>query len=216
MIFTYTKHIKLISIGENFMEEKEKWIRKSFFLGIVFFLAIFFVKPIDVTRQFSILSGMIYYVIDPTIIWEDPQQESGYRSSNAYLNENQGELAGQIKNPLNYDLIFFLSIPIGAMVAHLIPLGITDENDKRNKRQVMYEEEFIEITKVRWKKLRKFLKPFLAGVLFIYGFRLADGCIEGHIISGLMQGSISVYLFAGIVLAIAIPVAIVSGHERHI
>lgn len=197
------------------MEEKERWIGKAFFLGIVFFLAIFIIKPIGVSKQFSMISGILYHLAEPSIIREDPQRGSGYRSSNLYFDQNEGELAGKIKNPWNYDLFLLFSIPLGAIIAHLFLAKQEKLYARKNKRQITYEEEFIEITQVRCKRLRKFLRAFLAGILLLYGSELADAGINGQMLSGLMQGSISAYLFTAIVFAVAIPVAIVSGYDKN-
>ena len=37
---------------------------------------------------------------------------------------------------------------------------------------------------------------------------MADGCTSGHMMSGMMQGSVSGYIFAGAVFIVAIPVAL--------
>ena len=37
---------------------------------------------------------------------------------------------------------------------------------------------------------------------------MADGCTSGHMMSGMMQGSVSGYIFAGAVFAVAIPTAL--------
>ena len=55
------------------------------------------------------------------------------------------------------------------------------------------------------------LPSFLAGFLLLYGARMADGCTSGHMMSGMMQGAVSGYIFAGAVFAVAIPTAILVG-----
>ena len=45
----------------------------------------------------------------------------------------------------------------------------------------------------------------------LYGARMADGCTSGHMMSGMMQGSISGYIFAACVFAVAIPSALLVG-----
>lgn len=74
-----------------------------------FFLAIWLVKPIGISTQFSVLSAMAYEKID-----------SEFVQNNAYMQKENGKLAQKLKNPLNYDLIFFLSVPLGAFLAFLI------------------------------------------------------------------------------------------------
>jgi hypothetical protein len=42
----------------------------------------------------------------------------------------------------------------------------------------------------------RFLHAFVGGALIVFGARLAGGCTSGHIISGIMQLSLSGFLFA--------------------
>ena len=43
---------------------------------------------------------------------------------------------------------------------------------------------------------QRYRDAFLGGVLIVFGARLAGGCTSGHIISGMMQLSVSGFLFA--------------------
>src|SRR5690606_14453286 len=97
-------------------------------LGIVFFLAAFIVKPIGVSTQFSVASGIVHSTIDQSVIQQDETRDSGYRSTNAYYDKSEGKLAKSIKNPINYDFIFVLAIPLGALAGFLF--------DKRRKQNV--------------------------------------------------------------------------------
>jgi uncharacterized membrane protein YedE/YeeE len=49
---------------------------------------------------------------------------------------------------------------------------------------------------------------FFAGILVLFGARLAGGCTSGHIMSGMMQTSLSGYLFALGAFAAAVPAAV--------
>ena len=55
----------------------------------------------------------------------------------------------------------------------------------------------------------KYALSFIGGFLLLFGARMADGCTSGHMMSGMMQGSISGYVFAISVFATAIPTAII-------
>ena len=48
----------------------------------------------------------------------------------------------------------------------------------------------------------------MGGFIFLFGARLADGCTSGHMMSGIMQGSVSGFVFAIAVFVVAIPVAL--------
>ena len=60
---------------------------------------------------------------------------------------------------------------------------------------------------------RRYGPSFLGGFLILFGARMADGCNSGHMMSGMMQGSVSGYIFAAAVFAVAIPTAMIIGNR---
>ena len=178
---------------------REIWIKKGCALGIVFFLAILLVKPIGVSTQFSVLSGIFHSALDETVITEDSQRESGYRSSNAYYDKSEGKLAKSIQNPWNYDFVFVLAIPLGAYLAY------ASNNTKRRSQMSDVGQMKSDVPTVG---IRQCLPSFLGGFILLYGARMADGCTSGHMMSGMTQGSVSGYIFAACVFAVAIPIAL--------
>lgn len=193
--------------------KSKNWIGKALILGTVFFLAAFIVKPVGVSTQFSVLSGIIHSTIDSDVITKDDTRESGYISSNAYYDKSEGKLAKDIKNPLNYDFIFVLAIPVGAYIAYML-------TKKRDKKQLEDAADTIDMTGVKISEMPKqsffklYIPSFVGGFLLLYGARMADGCTSGHMMSGMMQGSVSGYLFAASVFAVAIPTAIFMGMKH--
>lgn len=188
--------------------KNKNWILSAIVLGIIFFIAIWVKKPIGVSTQFSVMSGIIHSSIDPNVITEDKDRSTGYKSTNEYYDKSDGKLASSIKNPINYDFIFVLSIPIGSYLAYLF-------NKKKN---IMNNYEIIETPKLPddserglWKL---YFPPFIGGFLILYGARMADGCTSGHMMSGIMQGSLSGYIFGFSVFVIAIPTAIIIHKNR--
>ena len=176
----------------------KKWLKGAIILGLSFFISVLLIKPIGVSTQFSVLSGIIHSTIDKSVIQEDSERESGYKSSNAYYDKSDGKLAEAIKNPINYDFIFVLAIPLGSFIGYLT----------RNKKEdVIYSEYVCKINENK-NFIQKYLPSFVGGFLLLYGARLADGCTSGHMMSGMMQSSVSGYIFACAVFAVAIPTAI--------
>lgn len=57
------------------------------------------------------------------------------------------------------------------------------------------------------RPMLRYVTVFLAGVLVLFGARLAGGCTSGHMMSGMMQTSLSGYLFALGAFVAAIPIA---------
>lgn len=177
------------------------WLKNALLLGLVFFLAIFIMKPVGVSTQFSVLSGMVHSTIEPNVITADPIRESGYKSSNAYYDKSEGKLAGHIKNPWNYDFVFVLAMPLGAYMAYLL-------NRKKQPSHMANVGEKQNIPGSKQSFIRYYLPSFIGGFLILFGARMADGCTSGHMMSGMMQGSVSGYIFAGAVFAVAIPTAL--------
>ena len=183
---------------------KNNWIKGAVVLGFSFFIAILLVKPIGVSTQFSVLSGIVHSTVDSDVIVEDSSRETGYRSSNAYYDKSEGKLAKAIKNPLNYDFIFVLSIPVGGYLGYLL--------FSRKKKAEEEDDDDVESCSLDDNKkgfIRKYALSFIGGFLLLFGARMADGCTSGHMMSGMMQGSISGYVFAVSVFATAIPTAII-------
>ena len=58
--------------------------------------------------------------IDKNIITVDNSRESGYKSTNAYNDKKDGEIAKKFKEPINYGNIFVLSIPVGSFIGYLL------------------------------------------------------------------------------------------------
>ena len=174
------------------------WIKKGLALGAVFFLAVLLVKPIGVSTQFSVLSGIFHSALDEGVITENPERKTGYESTNAYYDKSDGKLARSIQNPWNYDFVFVLAIPLGAYGAYALGgRGRSCMSDVGGAPPPQ-----------RTGFIRRYLPSFLGGFIILYGARMADGCTSGHMMSGMMQGSVSGYLFAAAAFAVAIPLAI--------
>jgi uncharacterized protein len=190
--------------------KKTNWLKGAVLLGLVFFLAVFLIKPIGVSTQFSVASGIIHSIIDRDVIQNSDKNSSGYSSTNAYYNKSGGSLAKSIKNPLNYDFIFVLAIPFGALAGYLLDKRRRFSNvSKSEKLQSEGPESETSCLFTRNNFLRSYMPAFLGGFLLLFGARMADGCTSGHMMSGMMQGSVSGYIFAGSVFASAIPAAMI-------
>lgn len=190
--------------------KNNKWIKGAMILGFSFFISILLVKPIGVSTQYSVLSGIIYNAFDKDLITEDSTRESGYKSTNAYLDKNDGALAEEIMNPINYEFVFVLAIPLGSYIAY-----------KTSKKQDVTDDVVTENTPLEGtctledkSFLKKYGPFFISGFLLLYGARFAGGCTSGHMMSGMMQSSASGYVFAAVVFTIAIPTAILTKKFR--
>ena len=181
--------------------KRNNWLKGAVILGLSFFFAIFLVKPIGVSTQFSVLSGIIHSSIDKNIIIEDSSRETGYKSTNEYYDKSEGKLAEEIKNPFNYGFIFVLSIPLGGYLGSRLL-------KKKEKIDNLDNKESCSLNTDNKNFIKTYAPSFIGGFLLLFGARMADGCTSGHMMSGMMQGSISGYVFALTVFFTAIPTAI--------
>lgn len=189
---------------------KQDWIKKALALGLVFFVSILLVKPIGVSTQFSVLSGIIHNLADPSVISEEPENKYGYSSTNAYYDKKEGQLAKSISQPLNYDFVYVLAIPLGAFLGYMI-----FKKPKIKPANADQASAALEKRETKRGFFKKYSASFLSGFALIFGARLADGCTSGHMMSGMMQSSVSGYIFAAAVFAAAIPAALIA-HKRRV
>ncbi|MEQ9618475.1 MAG: YeeE/YedE thiosulfate transporter family protein [Deltaproteobacteria bacterium] len=176
------------------------WFWGGLALGIVFVLAVWAVEPIGVSTQFVILDGIIWSKRTPQLIKEDPGRESGYSSTISYLNKSGGKYAKSIAKPFNYSFVFVVFIIVGAFLSSITKGPKATRSDKTAPE--VWRNRFGDSPAVRY------LAALTGGGLVLFGARLAGGSTSGHMVSGIMQTSVSGYLFAMAAFAVAIPAAI--------
>lgn len=163
-------------------------------LGVVFFLAVLLVKPIGVSTQFVILDGIIGDAVNAELV---VKTEEGYTSSNAYLAKSNGKYAKAVANPLNYSFVFVIAMMIGAAVS-----GVGRSKSLEERRvPAIWAANFGDSV------AKRYVGAFIGGFIVIFGARLAGGCSSGHMMSGMMQTSLSGYIFTLGTFGAAIPTA---------
>lgn len=172
------------------------WKTGGVLLGIVFFLAVVLVKPIGVSTQFVILDAIIADTVTPDLITQT--DDGAYTSSNAYLAKSNGKYAKNAANPLNYSFVFVLAMMAGAFASLMARGGLRAE--ERRLPAIWYAN-------YGDTPIKRYAVAFLGGFVVLYGARLAGGCTSGHMMSGMMQTSLSGYLFSLGAFAAAVPVA---------
>lgn len=184
----------------SIFQKQWNWLVSGIALGIMFLLAVAIVKPIGVSTQFVILDGIVWNVFSDKVIVENAKSKSGYSSPNAYLNKSGGKYAKNVSNPLNYSFVFVVAMAVGGFIARKL------ESDKESRENlvapIVWRERFGDSV------YKRHLATFTGGILVLAGARLAGGCTSGHMMSGMMQTSLSGYLFALGAFAVAVPVAI--------
>jgi len=183
----------------SFTKKEWGWKTSGFLLGIAFLVTVAVVKPIGVSTQFVILDGIIWNSLSNDLVVKDEKAKKGYASSNAYLNKSGGKYAKNIANPLNYSFVFVVAMIAGGLLSHLTQSK--KEAPKENNTPKVWKENYGN------SPIKRYLYVFLGGILVLFGARLAGGCSSGHMMSGMMQTSMSGYLFAIATFAAAIPVA---------
>ena len=177
------------------------WFKGGILLGLVFLFAVVLVKPIGVSTQFVILDGIIWNVFSQELIEESADSKTGYSSKNAYLNKSGGKYAKNVAHPLNYSFVFVVSMILGAF--------LSAKTKGPNPTELDRAAPEIWRTKFGEQGLKRYIATFTGGVLVLFGARLAGGCTSGHMMSGMMQTSISGYLFALGAFVAAVPIAVI-------
>lgn len=175
------------------------WKTGGVLLGVVFFMAVLLVKPIGVSTQFVIFDGILWDAVNPEVVVPAPDAKSGYASPNAYLNKSGGSYAKNVADPLNYSFIFVIAMVAGAFLSSKLRGGLTREE---KQMPPVWRENFGDNP---WKR---YLTAFGAGIIVLYGARLAGGCTSGHMMSGMMQTAISGYIFSAGAFLAGIPIAL--------
>lgn len=178
-------------------QKQWNWKVSGIALGIAFLLAVVAVKPIGVSTQFVILDGMIWNLFSSEVVVEDGDS---YTSSNPYLNKSGGKYAKSIAHPINYSFVFVLAMVAGGFIASRMQPGGPTPSDRA--APAVWKNKFGSSSAKRYGVV------FIGGLLVLFGSRLAGGCTSGHMMSGMMQTSLSGYLFAMGAFAVAVPTAI--------
>lgn len=174
------------------------WVKGSILLGFVFILAFVVMKPIGVSTEYVVIDGIYEYKKNPNIIYKDENSKSGYSSTNAYLNKSDGSLAEHIMHPKYYGLVFVLSIILGGLIGRIT----------QKVKMIKQIPDFHSESRFKEKPYLRYVLVFVSGLLMLVGARLAGGCTSGHMMSGIMQTSLSGYIFAFVVFSIAIPTSL--------
>lgn len=170
------------------------WKRGAVALAFVFLISIVLIKPIGVSTQFVILDAMLVDLINDDFVFKDTSAQSGYNSSNGYLAKSGGSYAKSAAEPINYNFIFVISMIFGGFLA--------SRKHKEPELPIMHQQRFGQT------KYKRYLLCFIGGLIALLGARLAGGCTSGHMMSGMMQTSVSGYLFALTTFAVAIPTTV--------
>jgi hypothetical protein len=185
---------------ELLFQQQWNWRVSGLALGLVFLLAVFLVKPIGVSTQFVILDGILWNTVSGDIVVEDADAKSGYASPNAYLNKSGGKYAKSVANPLNYSFVFVIAMILGGFLA--AKLQGTKESKETLTIPSVWRERFGD------SAYKRHVAAFIGGILVLIGARLAGGCTSGHMMSGMMQTSLSGYLFTLGAFVVAVPIAL--------
>ncbi|MEC3860541.1 YeeE/YedE thiosulfate transporter family protein [Mesobacterium sp. TK19101] len=178
------------------------WKIGGLLLGAVFFAAVLLVKPIGVSTQFVILDGIVADVVNSEFITQT--DDGKYTSTNAYMAKSSGKYAKSAANPINYSFIFVLAMMAGSFASAVARGGV---GKAERAAPAIWRANYGD------SPMKRYAVAFLGGFIVLYGARLAGGCTSGHMMSGMMQTSLSGYIFAAGAFAAAIPVAMMMYKE---
>lgn len=173
----------------------------TFFIGIIFIAAAFWLNKIEKTKGLKwltagILLAILNLVIFLTAITNRP---IGASTSYPYVGDvlagiTENDYFTKIKGPGSWELIFLAGAFLSGLLLSLFRGDF--------KFKLIYEN---------WKlykgnsSLNRIVWAFMGGFILIFGARMAGGCTSGHIISGGMQLAVSslvfgVFVFTGLLL----------------
>lgn len=166
----------------------KKIIKSIIALGLSFVFAMLLVKPIGVSTEYSVSSGIIQNIIQKDTVIK--KKNGDIYTKNAYYAKDDNKIAKAIENPVTYGMIFVLSIPFGALLGKIL-LKSKNNSDQSNKL-------------TNTNLFNNPLILFMGGFLLLFGARWAGGCTSGHMMSGILQTSMSGIIFALVVFVVAI------------
>ena len=188
------------------MQGRLDWLKGGIALGAAFLLAVALVKPIGVSTQFVIADGVVWSLFSDGVVTPDPGSRTGVTSTNPYLAKSDGKYARSVAQPLGYGMIFVLAMVLGGFLSRRLG-GPGAEGAER-------------IVPPAWRTrfgpgtAGRLVWAFVGGFLVLFGARLAGGCTSGHMMSGMMQTSVSGYLFALGAFGVAVPTAVLLFRQR--
>lgn len=187
---------------------KLTWKTGGLLLGLLFFVAVWVSKPVGISTEFSVTSGVLWHAVNPGLV-------DGDTSTNEYYAAKGGSIAKAIDDPLgSYGIWFATATIVGGFLSYLLRrLSGPPEKDP-------YTGEIVPVATGRDRDVPQVWRDrfgdstglrlgvsFIGGIFVLYGARLADGCTSGHMMSGMMQTSISGYIFALGAFGAAVPLA---------
>ncbi len=179
------------------MQIKWDWLKGGAILGAIFLLAVILVKPLGVSTQFVIFDGIVWSLFDEDVAKPDENAKHGYTSENPYLAKGGGKYAKNIDNPINYGFILIIAMFAGGFLSSAL------QKNKLSKEEKEAPQVFRQTG-----RSNRYIYAFVGGALTLFGARLAGGCTSGHMMSGMMQTSLSGYLFALGAFGAGVPIAI--------
>lgn len=193
------------------------WKTGGVALGLVFFAAVWLAKPIGISTEFAVTAGILWDAVQPGLV-------DGATSTNDYFAAKDGSIAKAIDAPLSsYGIWFGTATALGALVSHFLRRARrkdgTEPDPYTGQAVTVPAGRDHHIPQVWWERFGTSLPlrlgtSFLGGVLVLYGARLADGCTSGHMMSGMMQSSVSGYIFAVAAFGMAVPAAYLIYRKR--
>lgn len=82
---------------EDMVMKNKKFIFSIIILGLSFVLAIALTRPIGVSTEYSVISGVVQKVIDPNVVTE---KQHKVQTTNEYYAKDDDKVAKLIEHPL--------------------------------------------------------------------------------------------------------------------
>ncbi|MCS6936357.1 MAG: YeeE/YedE thiosulfate transporter family protein [Candidatus Bipolaricaulota bacterium] len=145
------------------------WLKWGAVIGLVQIFAIVAYGPLGVSTAYPRLVGVVLDKIFP-----------GFAQEQLYLRE--------IGAKIGWEVMIVFGLFVGALLSSALSRW-------RGRAQALVVAP-VEVKGFTDGRLRRYVRAFLGGFLFIFGARLAGGCTTGHILSGFTQMAVSGLVFA--------------------
>jgi len=141
------------------------WFKWGAMIGLVQIFAMATVGPLGVSTAYPQFVGFVLDRIFP-----------GFAEHQLYLRE--------IGAQIGWEVMLVVGLFLGALLSY----GLASQKEGQQVTPVC-------VLGFEGSRLRRYLRAFLGGFLFIFGARLAGGCTSGHMLSGTTQMALASLIF---------------------
>ncbi|MCS6806912.1 MAG: YeeE/YedE thiosulfate transporter family protein [Acidobacteriota bacterium] len=158
--------------GKSDAARMPNWLKWGALIGLVQIFAIATVAPLGVSTAYPQFVGLVLDRLFP-----------GFAAQQLYLRE--------IGTGVTWEVMLLAGLFTGALLSFLLGRMKGGLHSQPAVAPVC-------VTGFEGSRMRRYVRAWLGGFLFIFGARLAGGCTTGHMLSGMAQMAISGLVFGAV------------------